>query len=320
MKNGTAAAILLFTLATAAASATSSMTTESAGSSAADPADGAGQNRFELYLFGSFAFSHITGSTRYAAAWSDNYLSAVNERTEITMYPSLGLAAGASLSYFFSPALGVQLRAGVLTANVGNTSVFNFNWVWSSGASGSLEQGFDRMGHVTTLPLSLNLAARTGTGRIEGAVSGGLTLFRNTFRSETIFGYGTTKTEPVFVDPNWVLTQYVDALPVGLRIPATSWTAVGADLGVALNVMVNDRLALRVEARYFYCPTRTLTWNFVYGNYDGIFYPDIKGQPFGAAEAAGLALSGMTFRLPVNPSYVEGSIGVVFYLGRAGRD
>jgi len=124
----------------------------------------------------------------------------------------------------------------------------------------------------------------------------------------------------VFVDPNWVLTQYVDALPVGLRIPDTSWTAIGADLGAALNLMVNDRFALRIEARYFYCPTKTLTWNYVFGNYDGIFYSDIKGQAFGAKEAADLARGGIKLTLPVNPSYIEGSIGVVFYLGGAGRD
>lgn len=282
-------------------------------------AEDAHGKKFELCLFGSFAFSNITGSTLYEAAWSGNYLSVVNEQTVITMYPDLGLEAGASLSYFFSSSLGIQLRAGILTARVENTSVFKFHWIWDSGDSGSLEQGFDRLGHVTTLPLSLNLAVRTGTGRIEGAISGGLTVFRNTFRADTVFGYGTTKTEPVFVDPNWVLTQYVDALPVGLRIPATSWTAVGADLGVGLNLMVNDRLALRLEARYFYCPTKTLTWNFVYGSYDGIFYSDIKGQPFGADEAANLARSSEMFRLPVNPSYVEGSIGLVFYLGGGRR-
>ena len=297
----TAAAILLFaTAATAAPGSTRSSARE---------------KKLELYLFGSFGFSCLTGSTLYAASWSENNLSAVDEQTNITMYPGLGLAAGGSLSYFFSSSLGVQLRAGILTARVGNTAVFKFHWLWNSGDSGLMEQGYDRLGHVTTVPLSLNLAVRTGTGPIEGAISGGLTVFRNAFRSDAVFGYGTTKTELVFVDPNWALTQYVDALPVRLSIPATSWTAVGADLGLALNVMANDRLALRFEARYFYCPTKTLTWNFVYGNYDGIFYSDIKAQPFGADEAAGLARSGKTFTLPVNPSYVEGSIGVVFYLG-----
>jgi hypothetical protein len=312
LKTITAAAVLLL----AAAVATLVGSAATAGSS---PADNAGRNKFELHLFGSFAFSRITGSTLYSASWSSNYLSAVNEQTVITMYPDLGLAAGASLAYFFSPTIGIQLRTGFLGAGVGNTSVFNFHWTWNSGESGLLEQGFDRLGHITTLPLSINLAARTGTGRVEGAFSGGLTLFRNTFRADTIFGYGTTKTEPVFVDPNWVLTQYVDALPVGLSIPATSWTALGADLGAALNLMVNDRLAIRLEARYFYCPTKTLTWNFVYGSYDGIFFTDIKGQPFGTDEASDLARSGKTFTLPVNPSYVEGSIGVVFYLGGAIR-
>jgi hypothetical protein len=310
MKIRAAAAILFFTLTTSATT----------GLFAAAPADDARGRKLELYLFGSFAFSRINGSTLYSASWSANYLSEVDEQSEISMYPDLGLAAGASLAYFFSPSWGIQLRAGVLTARVENTSIVRFHWVWSSGDSGSLEQGYDRLGHVTTLPLSLNLAVRTGSGRIEGAFSGGLTLFRNTFRSDTIFGYGTTKIESIFVDPNWVLTQYVDALPVGLRIPATSWTAIGADLGAALNLMVNDRLAIRLEARYFYCPTKTLTWDFVYGSYDGIFYNDIKGQPFGAAEAADLARSGYRFTLPVNPSYVEGSIGVVFYLGGAGRD
>jgi len=94
-------------------------------------------NKFELSLFGSFGFSWITGSTLYSAAWGANYLSAVNERTVITMYPGLGFAAGAFLSYFFSPSVGVQFRAGVLGSGVDNTSAINLLWTWNSGESGN---------------------------------------------------------------------------------------------------------------------------------------------------------------------------------------
>jgi len=283
-------------------------------------AEGDRKSRLDLALYGGFALSRITGSTLYEAGWSANYLSVVDEQTYIAMYPGPGLAAGASLTLYFTGGVGLQILAGAMHGPVDNTSTFNFHWTWTSGADQEMNREWDRTGSVTSLPLSINLAARFGSGKVEGVVSGGVSFFRNTFRSESLFGYGVTTFDSSVDDQNnTTVTQYVDALPVPLRIPATSWTAIGADLGAGLNVAVNEKLALLIEARYFYCPAKTLTWNLVYGSYNGIFSTAVTGQPFGAAEAADLALLGNKFELAVNPSFFQVCLGVVFHLGGAAK-
>jgi opacity protein-like surface antigen len=276
--------------------------------------------KLELGLLGGFAFSRITGSTLYEAGWSDNSLSLVNERTSITMYPGIGFSAGAYLTYYVGRTFGLQLMAGAMHAAADSTSIFNLHWTWVSGKSEEMEQGWDRLGSVTTLPLSLNLAARIGSGKVEGSFSGGLTLFRNTFKADSLFGFGVTRIDSAIVDQNTVVTQFIDGLDVKLRIPSTSWTAFGVNLGGGLNMAVNEGLSLKLEARYYFCPEKTLTWEFIYGSYNGIFFGDIKDRPFGAAEAADLARSNNKFELPVNPSFFQVSLGVVFHLGGATRD
>jgi hypothetical protein len=282
-------------------------------------AEGGKKSWLDLTLYGGFASSRVTGTTLYQAGWSANYLSQVDEQTSIANYPGPGLAAGASLTLYLAGDVGLQVLAGAMHGPVDNTSTFDFHWVWTSGSEQAMERNWDRSGSVSSLPLSINLAARFGSGKVEGVVSGGVSLFRNTFQSESLFGYGVTTLDSSIDDQNNVtVTQHVDALPIPLRIPATSWTATGANLGIGMNVAVNDKLSLLIEARYFYCPAKTLTWNFVYGSYDGIFFTDINGQPFGAAEAAGLAQFGNAFTLSVNPSFYQLCLGVVFHLGGAG--
>jgi opacity protein-like surface antigen len=281
----------------------------------AGPAAAAEKGKLELGFLGALSFSQIRGTTAYEAAWGSGYLSVVHERTTIEMFPGLGLTADAFLTYYLGRTLGLQFLGGVSHARADSTSTFNLNWTWTSGATGEMEQGWDRAGGITTIPLSFNLAARIGSGKVQGAISGGPTLFHHAFKADTLFGYGVTRIDTEVIDQNVSITQYVDGLDVKLTIPSTSWWALGFDLGAGLNIEVNEGLAIRLEARYFFSPSKTLTWQYVYGTYNGIFFGDIQGVPFGKAEADGLAASNKKFELTATPSYFQVGLGVVFRLG-----
>jgi hypothetical protein len=111
------------------------------------------------------------------------------------------------------------------------------------------------------------------------------------------------------------MTQNIDALPVRLTIPNTSWTAVGADIGASLNVRLADAVGLRAEARYFYCPPKRFTWTPAIGTYDGLFGDAIRQEPFTADDIAYLNGIRQTFDEKIELSFVQFSVGITFFLG-----
>ena len=274
----------------------------------------------DLALYGGFASPRVTGTTLYEAGWSANYLSQVDEQTSIANFPGLGLAGGASAT-FYSGSLGLQVLFGAMRDAVNNGSSFSYHWIWASGTEQSQGYEWDSMGTVSSLNLSLNLAARFGAGKVQGVVSGGLTLFHNTFSSDSTFGYGVTTVETSEDDQgNATVTQNIDALPVRLRLPSTSWNDLGFNIGAGLDVEAGKSASIVLEARYFVCRAHMLHWSPVYGKYDGIFSTDMTGMAFGAAEAAEIASLGQTFDLAVNPSYFQICLGVVFHIGGPKKD
>jgi len=278
------------------------------------------KNWLDIALTGGFSSARVTGTTLYEVGWSKYYLSQVDEQTSIVNYPGLGLGAGASAT-FYSGALGLQLLFGAMRGVVDNGSTYSCHWIWASGTEQSQGYEWDSTGTVSSLNLSLNLAARFGAGKVQGVVSGGLTLFHNTFSSDSTFGYGVTTVDTAVDDQgNATVTQHLDALPVRLNLPSTSWNATGFNIGAAMDVEAGENASIVLEARYYFCPSRTLHWNPVYGTYDGIFSTDITGMAFGKTEADEIASLGQTFDLAVNPSYWQICLGVVFHIGRPGKD
>jgi outer membrane protein W len=273
----------------------------------------------EFSLFGGVSFGANTWTTRYGDAWSYYNLANVVEETLIEAYHKLGFAGGVYATYFFTPSLGVQVMAGGLHESVPNTSYLEFAWRWIDDVDNVKSHTWEGTGSLTSLPLCLNLAARLGKTSVQGAFSGGLSLFLNTFKADSTFGYGVTLIEQVYVPPNMVTTQYLDALPVKLKIPSTSWTSWGANLGAGLDILAGRSTSIKVDVRYFFSFSKTLTWDYVFGNYNGIFFTKIAGYPFDEDDAALLAANGKTFTMKVNPSFFYFSVGVVFHLGATKR-
>jgi opacity protein-like surface antigen len=215
---------------------------------------------------------------------------------------------GASGSYFFSPSLGVQLSGGYLKSDVPMAADFTMAWTWSSQAGGggaNQSAGWTGPGSLSVMPVCLNLIARFGSGSLDAYVSGGPTLFNNSFQASTTVGYGISWTQSTGTT---LTQQWIDALPIPADIPKTSWTAFGGNAGAGLGFKFSSSLALVVEARYFFCPKKDLSWLLSPGTYSGIFYTTIKNQVINDADIEFMSGNMTTFQ--VNPSFLLIAAGI----------
>ncbi len=93
-----------------------------------------------------------------------------------------------------------------------------------------------------------------------------------------------------------------------------AWTAIGANLGAGVDVELNRSTALRFDARYFYCPVKTLQWDIAQKSYNGIFFNDIKNYVIDQTMVDYInALQPVV--LKVNPSFLQASVAFVLRFG-----
>jgi len=280
-------------------------------------ADAPSRFSFEAGLFGGFSLSQIKGTTAYADQWGSYILlNTVREQTSIAATAKSGIAAGGFLSFYFSPAFGLQVLVGGAKTDVPNTADTTFSWAWIDGTSGQKTARWAGTGSFNAIPVSLNLVARIG-GRgslLDAVFSAGLTAFQSSFTQESSFGYGITK---LTQNTDGSYTQYIDALRVGLTMPngTLKKTLFGADFGAGLTLRISDRIGIRADVRYYYCPEQVLTWSFVLGKYDGVFFNEIKAEPFDANDVKLLGQTSNTFSMRINPSLIHATLGLVFSFG-----
>ncbi|MBM3294456.1 MAG: hypothetical protein FJY82_08010 [Candidatus Aminicenantes bacterium] len=272
--------------------------------------------KFEFSLFGGLAPVKISAVTSYADLWNHQWLSRVEERTSIEVRSGRSrLSAGAAISYFFGPRFGIQASLCRAGADLETVSDFDFAWSWSAAVGGgnfSRAAGWDGQGRFRTIPISLDLLWRFSGRSLETSFSAGPSVFINSLSAETGFGFGFTK-----IDASNV--QYVDALGVGLDFRDRTWTALGFNLGAGLDVRLGEAWSLVLEGRFYFCPAKTLSWDFVLGTYDGLFfsqtYPLLKAVPFDASDVEFIRKSGTLSDLRLNPSFLQLHLGVKFKFG-----
>ncbi len=269
----------------------------------------------EIGLYGGLSFGANTWTSTYGTTWGKFNLTRVEETTVIEILHKLGFAGGLSAAYFFTPTLGVQLMAGGMHESNPSTSYYQFAWLWKSDEDNLKGRNFEGTGSLTTLPFSLNVAARLGQDSVKGILSAGVSLFRNTFQAKSTFGYGVDLITTIFVDPNYVVTQYVDAIPVAIEIPSTTWTQIGGNLGAGLDIETSPTTSLRVDIRYFYCPSRSIDWTFIQKTYDGMFFNNIQDRPFDQADLDLFASRARALAVKLNPSFFQLSVGFIVRLG-----
>jgi hypothetical protein len=270
--------------------------------------------RWTIGIHGGPALSLLRVATYYRDAWNDRLLISVVETSAIELRAKTGILLGVHGAFFFRPSLGIRLEVGPLASDVETSTDFSFRWTWADGRRYQSDLVWKGAGRTTTLPVIIDAVWKGALGRHEWFLTGGLAYYRHSLRADASFGYGIST---MAADGS---EQYVDALRVGLRLPAASWSSWGFHAGLGLSFKLSDLLGLQAEAGYFTSAAKTVGWTFVKGNYDGVLFSAIKAMSFSDGDVEFLTAGGaprLETALRLNPSFVRLAAGLVVFLGRA---
>jgi opacity protein-like surface antigen len=276
-------------------------------------------NRFEIGLFGGYGRSRAGGTSTFLRESATAFYTRLSASDAITFDSAAASHVGMSCAYYLTQAFGIQVGFGYLKSAMTGGSVFRLEAFRDAPASRQVTWGGS--GEITAVPLFLNLTARSRGEAVRARVSGGFALFLNAFMAG--LPAGIEAVEPVWktgpgTPPVQILAdEKLDILQVPISIADTTWTAVGANLGVGLDIAIAKNVALSIEARYYFCPAKTFAWDWTPGVYNGLD-GRIAGWNFtaDAARAAGQKTSS----LRIDPSFFQVSAGVRFFFPGPTRD
>lgn len=259
-------------------------------------ADGRG---FELGLLGGYGLARASVSSAYSAEWIAYELESLRADTRISAKSGNALDLGISLAYFFMPNLGLQVSGGYFDPELATNADFLFQWKLKGQPAVEDSRAWPGSGRLRTSPLSLDVVGRFSLGPVALSASGGATLFLNSFDASSFAGLGAS-----FVDLWWVwIDQYVDAFQIPLRIERTSWSALGGNLGLSLDVRIAGPMSLTLDGRYFLCPSKDFAWTWRAGTYTGLNNPQGYFSEWEFSDSDLAESQAATTRLRINPSF-----------------
>ncbi len=215
----------------------------------------------------------VTGGYNYDWTGSLYGLDQLGSFSRFHITSRSGAGLGGGLSLFFTPSLGIGFNAGYYRTSVLAMSESDMWWSWINlGTYFAYDHVLDEPlwmgadGDLRTIPLSLNVIVRFGGKRLQGYFSGGPTLYINRFfiDSEIVYALAYTTLIGIFYQ------QAVDVIRVPMKIDQR-WTSFGFNIGGGLTVWVVPAIGLVFDLRFFSCGPRWFDWEFVTGEYIGLF-------------------------------------------------
>jgi len=258
-------------------------------------------DRFEVGLTLGYGKPLAVGRSAYHHEWSTIRFSHIVEDGLLSLDSRAALYGGGFLSFYPFRTFGIQAGFGYLKASMTGSSTFAFTPPSTSSARSERWPGD---GELTSVPLCLNLVGRMGSAKVQAFASGGIALFLNSIFAGSSAGLGAAAAAGT-------ADERIDAFKLPVAIEDQTWTALGANAGAGLDLRLSKRVAVSVEARYFLCPARDVTWVWTPGVYEGLG-KSISSLAIGAEQArlAGLRTEAMTIR----PAFFQISAGVKFFL------
>jgi len=273
--------------------------------------------KFEFNIMGGYGLAQAKGNSSYYDEWSYQLLQYVHEDTVLDMKAENAVYFTGGLSYFFHPNFGIQLGAGYFSSKMPITGTFDFTYKWTVSSTvyneGATWGGDPSDGKISTIPIFLNLVGKFRTSMIDIFVTAGPALYMNSLEANSYIGFGDTYFYSYYIYPYTYYSQWVDAFQVDATIPKTSWTAFGGNFGLGFDIKVAPSVAITAEARYFLIPKKSLTWEWMPGAYDSIFYENFTGWEYTADDFADYQAKMTT--LEVNPSFFSVAIGLRINFG-----
>jgi len=262
------------------------------------------ETKSEFSLTGGYALGNLAATSAYFEAWSYYYLDSVSANTAIAMANKNSFTLGANFSYFFTPNVGIQIGGAYFAPTGDVTSDWNFAYYWYEDEWVNSDNGSFAMtqGKLTSIPIYLNLIAKYRMGSVEIFGTAGPTISFNSFEATASSIHG----DSVYYGGGY---QLLDFFEIPIQIPKTSWTALGFNVGAGIDFRFSPSVALTLEARYFYCAAKELSWTWIPGSYSSFYYGlfhDSNYTDFSKEE-------NLTTTLKVNPSFFSFSGGFKFY-------
>jgi len=250
----------------------------------------------EISLYVGYGHSRVRGSSSYELGWTSGD-PITGADTSLSVSSRNAIYFGAFFSIFLDENVGFQTGFGYLKSDAPNQADFELRFPSGTAAR---QETWHGTGEVTSVPLCLNIAGRFGDRKFRMNVSTGVSLFLNSFLADSYAG-----TAAVSILPE----ETLDAFRIRVAVEDKTWTALGGDFGWSGDFQLSKNMALTVEARYFFCPIKTVDWKWIPGIYAGLL-GNLPAWNFNQAAAA--EAESRTSPLSINPSLFTLGIGIKF--------
>lgn len=205
--------------------------------------------------------------------------------------------AGASAAFFLPGRAAIQAGFGYMKAGLSSDGTARFSVFGSTSAEFTGTAAGE--GELTAVPVYVcyynRLDFRVGEKTLQLNLSLGPTLSFNSVLTSSRAGAVAVR------------DGEADGFLVPIQVEDTTWVSLGATAGLGLDVPLTRKLALTVQARYFYAERKSFSWKWTPGVYDGL-----RGRLTGCAfdERAARLAEGDTTLFSVNPSFLQIAAGI----------
>jgi hypothetical protein len=273
-----------------------------------------GASEFGFKGFVGFSLAQTKGLSQYSDIWNGKVVSNIEEYADINYKGQNGVDFGGVLSTMFTQNFGLEIGGAFFSQNIPNDTAAQ--WAFSyAGHDYGEEYAFSGDGKLTTIPIFLNLVGRFSSGLMDFNISGGPTLYLNKAEATATGLYGDNLW---WTDVYWwgtVTSEFIDFFPLAMEISPTNWTGFGFNAGGSVDFNVSPTMALCLEIRYFFCPPKDLSWDYIPAVYDGLWGNLVDWDIYQyQADYAGEN----TTPYKVNPSFFFFSGGIKIRLGSGG--
>ncbi len=204
--------------------------------------------------------------------WSHDLLDDVSEYGSIDIDVDDGIWGGIGFTHFLSHAIGFDVRVDYMVDTLSSYSRYGINWTWDDGRH--YEEAFrfsDDDGELRELAASagLTLCLAPQSDYVIPFFKFGITAFKADVSTSGILGYAFTEEDGHYQHLDWF---YFDA------VIDDSINTVGAHVGLDIDFMLSDAMALRLSGLYFYAPPKDAYWEIDPGYYlseFGDYYVDM---------------------------------------------
>ena len=253
--------------------------------------------RAEITLLGGLGIPFHSLQTLHSAEAGSSSDLLIKAKNTIRTSSAASTLAGASAAFFLSGRGAVQIGFGYAKAGLSCDGTAQF------AVSGSTTAEFTGTaageGELTTVPVYLcfynRLEFRVGEKTLQLNLSLGPTLAFNSVLASSRAGAVAVR------------DGEADGFLVPVQVEDTTWVSIGATAGLGLDVPLTKKLALTVQARYFYAERKSFSWKWTPGVYDGL-----RGRLADCAfdERDARLAAGDTTLFSVNPSLLQIAAGI----------